>query len=107
MPDDKQYEALNDQLTAIRSSLHSLTHGNGRQGVHALLDDFYGPRGRERPGVMARIVLIEHEVQELKLQRRETRWLQRGVAIGVGLVALDTVFGFDLVGVLGVVFGIG
>ena len=102
-----EYEALQEQLEAIRASLHTLTHGNGRQGVNGLLDDFYGPRGRERPGLLARVVIVETEVQELKTQRRETRWLQRGVAIGVGLVALDTVFGFDLTGVLAAIFGVG
>ena len=102
-----EYQALQEQLEAIRASLHALTHGNGRQGVNGLLDDFYGPRGRERPGLLARVVVIETEVQELKMQRRETRFLQRGIAVGVGLVALDIVFGLDLTGVLAKLFGAG
>ena len=102
-----EYQALTEQLDAIRNSLHSLTHGNGRQGVNGLLDDFYGPRGRERPGLLARVVVIEAEVHELKMQRRETRFLQRGIAVGVGLVALDIVFGLDLTGVLAKLFGAG
>jgi hypothetical protein len=102
---DTTNNELNDAITGINNRLEYLINGNGRKGVHALLDDVYGDSGRTRPGLFARVVLIEAEVQELKMQRRETKFLQRGIAAGVGLVALDSVFGIDLMGVLGALFG--
>ncbi len=97
---DKRLEAIETQLTRISTDINHLTHGNGRKGVLNLIDDVYGPQTRERPGLFERVVLLEKEVRALAEQRKETRWLQRGIAIGVGVVALDTVFGLDLAHVL-------
>ena len=98
-------DAIECRLTAISTDLDQLVHGNGRQGVRALLDDVYGPRGRERPGLFERVVILEKEVRLLAEQRKETRWLQRGIAIGMGLVIADTVFGLNLATLAGTFFG--
>jgi len=98
--DDRRLAAIEGRLDQIAHDMDALVHGNGRQGVRALVDDVYGPRGRERPGLFERVVLLEKEIRTLAEQRKETRWLQRGIAIGVGVVALDTIFGIDLAGII-------
>ena len=102
---DQQFNALCERIDTIDTNIDELLHGNGRTGLHALIDDFYGPNNRARPGIIARVVLLETEVRKLAEQRKETKWMQRGIAIGVGLVALDTIFNLDIARLLGSVFG--
>ena len=103
---EEQFDAVCERLDDIAADIKHIVDGNGRpQGVRALLDDVYGPRGRERPGLFERVVLLEKEVRALAEQRKETRWLQRGIAIGVGVVAFDSVLGLDLGSVVRLWFG--
>jgi hypothetical protein len=109
---DTRLDNANTQLTEINAAIRQchtqigeLLHGNGRQGLHAICDDLYGPRHRERPGLFARVVLLEKNVQTLTDARKETRWLQRGIAIGVTLVLIDTVLDLELARLIGGIFG--
>ena len=97
---------ITEQLEAIRAELHSLAHGNGRQGLRQLLDDVYGPRTRERPGLFARVVIIEKDVEGMKASQRERVWLQRGIAVGMALVLAEQVMGVNIGGVLRTAFGL-
>ena len=102
---DRRLDAIECRLATISEDISHLTHGNGRKGVRALLDDVYGPSSRERPGLFERVVLLEKEVRAIAEQRKETRWLQRGIAIGMSLVIADTVFGLNLSALAGRFFG--
>ena len=103
---DKRLDEIDGKLAKIEKQLHELTHGNGRHGVRALVDDVYGPRGRERPGMIARLCLVEKDVADCQRTRRESKILQRGVAIGVGLIGAEIVFGLDFSTLLRSIFGL-
>lgn len=104
---DQQFDALCTRIDAIDTNLKELVHGNGhgRTGFHTLLDDVYGPANRVRPGLIARVVLLETEVRLLAEQRKETKWMQRGIALGVSLVLIENTFGFSLTRVIGAWLG--
>ena len=97
---------INEQLKAIREDLHQISHGNGRQGLRQLLDDMYGPRTRERPGLFARVVIIENDVESMKASQRERVWLQRGIAVGMALVLAEQVMGVNIGGILRTALGL-
>ena len=97
---EEDFKQAVDRLEAIANDINHLTHGNGRAGVHTLIDDVYGPAHRARAGLMARVGVLESQLQALVSQRSEARWLQRGVAVGMALVAADTVLGLNLAGLL-------
>ena len=105
----RQYDAgmteINDSLKAIKADLHAITHGNGRPGIRQLGDDVYGPRNLSRIGLLSRMERVEDRVEALAAQRKETLWMQRGIAIAVSAMALDTVLGVDLMAMVGRAFG--
>ena len=103
---DKRLDEIDGKLAKIEKQLHELTHGNGRHGVRALVDDVYGPRGRERPGMIARLCLVEKDVADCQRTRRESKILQRGIAAGIALVTLDVVLGVNLSALLAQIFGL-
>jgi hypothetical protein len=102
---EQQFEAVCRRLESIATDIGHLTHGNGRTGVHALLDDIYGPPNGNRRGLIARVVVLESEVDRLSAQRKETRWLQRGIAIGVALVLVEGAFNIEIARVIAAWFG--
>ena len=98
---------ITNELKAIRCELNKALFGNGRAGLYEMRDDLYGPANQSRKGVMHRVETLEASVLTLAEQRKETKWLQRGIAIGVGLVTFDAMFGVNLAGLAGRLFGIG
>lgn len=104
---DHDMRSINDSLSEIRRDVHVIRHGdgNGTPGMARLADEVFGPSNQSRLGLVARMRLAEERIEALAAQRRETLWLQRGIGLGVGLVALDTVVGVDLVGLFGRWFG--
>jgi hypothetical protein len=91
-----------DQIAAdikgIRSDIDKILHGNGRRGLWALSDAVFGPAGRDVDGLQKRMQVLEE-------RSKESRYLQRGIAIGVGVVTLDTVLGLNLASLVGRLFG--
>ena len=96
---EQQFDTLCDRINAIDNSLHELLHGNGldRTGLRTLLDDMYGPARSGRLGLVARVTILETQVEALCAQRKEARWLQRGIAVGVALVLVEGAFNVNLV----------
>ena len=82
-------ERIAADVSRIRKDVDSILHGNGRKGVWALSDAVFGPPSRPDEGLVRRVGNIESHARENKI-------LQRGIAIGIALVALDTVFGLNL-----------
>ena len=93
---DEQWLDLCAEVEGIRKDVYLLTHGNGRQGVRALLEDVYGPDTRHRAGLFERVVVLEAEVEEVKRQRNESKWMQRGIAVAAGLLLIEAIVGVEL-----------
>ena len=102
---EQQFQAVCERLETIGTDLDTLVHGNGRTGVHALLDDVYGPPNRARLGIIARVVILETQVEAFCAARKETRWLQRGIAIGVSLVLLEGTLDINIARLIAAWFG--
>lgn len=86
--------AIKDELAAIRQELVYITHGNGRRGLWAISDAVFGAKDRpDEPGLVSRVKAIEE-------RHKESRFLTRGIAIGVGLLTVDKVVGLDLVAIV-------
>ena len=101
----RQLEEMHAQLTTLSGTVDHLAHGNGRQGYYTLLDDFYSPRDRSRLGALERLARAEARVGVLEDQRREIVVYLRGLAAGVFLVGIDTLFGFNIVNAIRSAFG--
>ena len=93
------------ELKAVRRQLAEILHGNGRAGLHRLNDDLYGPRDGSRRGVITRVSRIEESVEKLARQRTETTWLQRGIAVGMGIVLIEHVFDVPIAAIIRFVGG--
>ena len=91
-------EQIAADVAKIRADVDHISHGNGRAGIWALSDTVFGPKGQPARGILERLEKVE-------AAHREGRFLQRGIAIGVSLVALDSLFGLDLASLAGRLFG--
>ena len=80
-------------VARIRKDVDAILHGNGRKGVWALSDAVFGPPNRPDDGLAKRVTVIEQTTRESKL-------LQRGIAIGMSLVVADSVIGLNLAGLV-------
>ena len=90
-------EQIAADIKKIRTDVDLILHGNGRRGVWALSDAVFGHRDKNEPGLVNRMKVIED-------RHKEQTWLQRGIAIGVGIVALDSLLGIDLAGIARTLF---
>ena len=95
---EQQFDAVVTRLEAIGEDVQKLTHGNGRKGLWALSDAVFGPPGCSEEGLVKRLAVIERAT-------RESRLLQRGIAIGVGLVLIEHSFDLNLARLVAAWFG--
>ena len=97
MTNDEQTKLMKD-VSLIRQDVDSILHGNGRAGVRKIADAVFGHRDApQEPGLMIRVQNVERAQQKEVAERKEQRTLQRGIAIGLSVVLLDTVGVVDLV----------
>jgi hypothetical protein len=93
-----QVEQIAEDVARIRKDVDSVLHGNGRKGLWAVSDAVFGAPGRHDDGLVKRM-------QTLEDRNKEARYLQRGIAIGVAVVTVDTVLGLNLASLIGRFFG--
>jgi hypothetical protein len=93
-----QVEQIAEDVARIRKDVDSVLHGNGRKGLWAVSDAVFGAPGRHDDGLVKRM-------QTLEDRSKEARYLQRGIAIGMALVAADTLLGLNLSALVGRLFG--
>jgi hypothetical protein len=98
LQDAAQQDKIAKDVAKIRTDVDLILHGNGRRGIWQISDVLFGPAGQPHRGMQQRLEKVER-------YQNEGRVLQRGIAIGVALVALDIVFGLDLTRVIGGIFG--
>ena len=91
-------EQIAEDIASIRKDVDFILHGNGRRGLWAISDAVFGHRDKNEPGLVTRVKAVED-------RHKEQTWLQRGIAIGMGLVIADTVFGLNLSALAGRFFG--
>ena len=84
---------IRKDVDAVAADIKHLTHGNGRKGLWALSDAVFGPPNRPDDGLVKRISGIED-------RHKESKWLTRGIAIGMSLVVADNVLGLNLAGLV-------
>ena len=96
----KQLDEMDAKIGVLTTSVRHLTEGNGRQGYYRVLDDIYSPQDKSRSGILERLKNAESRVTNLEEHRKGVLTYLRGIAIGVGIVALDGVLGLDLVGLI-------
>lgn len=93
MTDDQ----LNERLDDIQAQLSTVLHGNGRAGIWAISDFLFGEKGGDRSkGAEARLKALEAAEGKRVNDERVRMAYQRGIAIGLALVASNTFFGLQL-----------
>lgn len=93
MTDDQ----LNERLDEIQKQLDVIIHGNGRKGLRQITDFLFGEKGGDpAKGAKARLEAIEVAEAKRVSDRRVQLAYQRGIAVGLALVASNTFFGLQL-----------
>lgn len=93
MTDDQ----LNDRLDDIQQQLNVIIHGNGRKGLRQITDFLFGEKGGDAgKGAAARIEALEVAETKRANDRRVQLAYQRGIAVGLALVAGNTFFGLQV-----------
>ena len=87
MTEDK----LEERLDRIEAQLDLVIHGNGRAGIWKISDYIFG-----KQGVKERLEALEAHDLKLDRERATSRAYQRGIAIGLALVAGNTFFGVQV-----------
>jgi hypothetical protein len=93
-----QVEQIAEDVARIRKDVDAVLHGNHRKGLWAISDAVFGPPGKDDDGLVKRMRALED-------RNKETKFLQRGIAIGMGLVVADNVLGLNLSALVGRLFG--
>jgi hypothetical protein len=93
-----QADQIAEDVALIRKDIDKILHGNGRRGLWALSDAVFGPNGRPDDGLQKRM-------QTLEDRGKEARFLQRGIAVGMALMAADSLLGLNLAALVARFFG--
>jgi len=89
-------DQLEQDVAQIRKDVDSILHGNGRRGLWDLSDAIFGHKDKSEPGIQARVKALEASAAQRANERKVTSAYQRGIAIGLALVAGNTFFGVQL-----------
>lgn len=93
MTDDQ----LEERLDGIEDQLNVIINGNGRKGLRQITDFLFGEKGGDAgKGAAARIEALEVAETKRANDRRVQLAYQRGIAVGLALVASNTFFGLQL-----------
>jgi hypothetical protein len=93
-----QDDQLTRDVAAIRNDIDHILNGNGRKGLKQISDAVFGPNGRPDDGLVKRLQVVED-------RGKEARYLQRGIAVGMALMAADSLLGLNLAALVGRLFG--
>ena len=95
----KDVSSIKDDVKTLKEDVNTILHGNGREGLWAISDAIFGKKNQpSEPGLMSRVKVVENEA-------RERRWINRGIAIGVGLVGAETLLDVNVLAFLGSLLG--
>lgn len=93
MTDDQ----LEQRLDGIDGQLNVIINGNGRKGIRQITDFLFGEKGGDAgKGAQARLEALEIADGKRANDRRVQLAYQRGIAVGLALVASNTFFGLQL-----------